>query len=449
MAILQLTIRDFGKIEVAKIKPTGEMILLSGKNGAGKSTVLNSIEAVLTGKKIERAITKGKEKAEIEILTEDFRIIGKWRVDKNGEEKTNLDVYSADGEASYKSPRALLEKIYGKVSLDPSSFFLLGKTAAGRREQREILLKMAKIDFTAIEDEKEKIYAQRTLKNERAKYFSSILKGMEEPDPDLPEKEIDLSEGFRALDVVEKKEKKYKAYLEEADGIEGDIKEAETSIDKEDERILQAKEQIRQAQEEIDRAEGAIELYKTELQELRTQRGNLLAPEEVTDEMRAIARSEMSLIQTKNKEIIAGQEYRKNLLLWEEADQAAQNMTDKLDSLAKKKVKLLKDAKFPVKGLSVDDEQILVKGLPLSKLSQGEGILFAATLGMAMSPKAKVLLFRNASFLDSAGLKEIETLAKKKGFQVWVERVAEEAGEVGVHFEEGRIIEGTKRREGG
>ena len=49
MKILKLTAENFKKLSAVEITPDGNVVVISGKNGAGKSSVLDAIEAALCG----------------------------------------------------------------------------------------------------------------------------------------------------------------------------------------------------------------------------------------------------------------------------------------------------------------------------------------------------------------------------------------------------------------
>ena len=69
MKILKLTCENFKKLRAVEITPKGELVEICGKNGAGKSSVLDSIWWALEGTKHIQAmpIRKGADKARIRL----------------------------------------------------------------------------------------------------------------------------------------------------------------------------------------------------------------------------------------------------------------------------------------------------------------------------------------------------------------------------------------------
>jgi hypothetical protein len=112
------------------------------------------------------------------------------------------------------------------------------------------------------------------------------------------------------------------------------------------------------------------------------------------------------------------------------------DLTEQIEGLDAEKKALLESARFPVHGLSFTDEGVLFNGLPLEQASQGEQLRVSAAIGMALNPKLKVLMIRDASLLDDEAMAILAQQAHDKGYQLWLERVG--AGqEVSVVIEDG------------
>src|SRR3990170_4767078 len=69
MKILKLTAENVKKLRAVEITPTGELVEITGRNGAGKSSVLDAIWWALAGTKHIQAvpIRKGATKARIRL----------------------------------------------------------------------------------------------------------------------------------------------------------------------------------------------------------------------------------------------------------------------------------------------------------------------------------------------------------------------------------------------
>ncbi|MFC1920238.1 DNA repair protein RecN [Chloroflexota bacterium] len=81
--LFELSVRDFGIIEEVTWKPAEGLNVISGETGAGKSLVVDAVEALLSGQAQEEDIRHGSESAQIE---------GSFRIPDNGvsEQMQNL-----------------------------------------------------------------------------------------------------------------------------------------------------------------------------------------------------------------------------------------------------------------------------------------------------------------------------------------------------------------------
>ena len=67
MKIIKLTAENFMRLVAVEISPQGNAIMITGKNGAGKSSVMEAIKALFQGKKYhpDKPIRDGADHAEI------------------------------------------------------------------------------------------------------------------------------------------------------------------------------------------------------------------------------------------------------------------------------------------------------------------------------------------------------------------------------------------------
>ena len=72
----ELTVKGFGIIEEINWKPAGGLNVITGETGAGKSLVVDAVEALLSGQVHEEDIRHGSDEAQIEGI---FRIADKER----------------------------------------------------------------------------------------------------------------------------------------------------------------------------------------------------------------------------------------------------------------------------------------------------------------------------------------------------------------------------------
>ena len=97
-------------------------------------------------------------------------------------------------------------------------------------------------------------------------------------------------------------------------------------------------------------------------------------------------------------------------------------------------------AKFPVEGLSLGDEEVLINGHPFVQAAASQKIKTSVALAMAANPQIRVMRIMDGSLLDSDAMKMIADMAEANNFQIWLESVSEGNG-AGVIIEDGHVKE--------
>jgi DNA repair exonuclease SbcCD ATPase subunit len=117
--ILRLTAENVKKLKVVDITANAGMNQITGKNGSGKTSVLDSIWWALGGKDGIQAvpIRKGQEKAFIRLDLGELIVERRF----NASGTTTLSVKNSEG-AAYPSPQSMLDALVGSLSFDPLAF---------------------------------------------------------------------------------------------------------------------------------------------------------------------------------------------------------------------------------------------------------------------------------------------------------------------------------------
>lgn len=426
MKIVRLTAENFKKLVAVEIRPDGSTIMLTGKNGAGKSSVLDAIMSALCGKDFQpdKPIREGQDHAEIVVETENY-IVKRTFTESGG---GTLTVVNAEG-FSAKSPQGLLDKIVGEIAFDPM-MFTAGTDKKAVMEQRETLMKLAGLDFADIDAQIAEVKSQRSIVKSTKESFDHEAEriGFVEG---LPEKEVSMSE------LTEK--------LQDATTFNAAIERAESSIASHKQEIVGMREVmnqqdgiIKRMKEQIAEAEGTRNVYLKKLEGtqklIEDMTANLQPPIDAT----AIQQEIQTVEQTNFK-------IRQNLLKKDNLAKA-QAQTVKFAELGKQmkaleesKATKLAAVKMPIDGLSVTDDGVIYNGIPLSQVNDAKKLEIGVAISMAMNPTLKVILIRNGSLLDSANKAFLSDMVEKHGYQVWME-VTDDSGKVGLVIEDGSIV---------
>jgi len=414
MKIIELKATNVKRLKAIEIKPKGNMVLITGKNDQGKSSVLDSIWYALGGKEsmkdTPRPIRKGQSKAKVTVDLGDMVVTRTWTSDT----VSYLKVETAKGHR-VRGPQELIDKFIGKLSFDPLEFTYL-KPA----EQRQMLLDLidVKIDLDELERNRQSTFDARTEKNRELKILQAQLQDL--PKADLPKEKIDISDLSAQL-------RKAMDHNKEIESVQRELGETQKKILARQDHMKALQGQIEQLKYEIADAKGVKEEYATFLKDKQ--------PIDIEIVEQKIGKAEAI------NEQIGVQE--RNEGLQDQVDTVAlqcDEYTSKLEAIARTKEQALKDAKMPVDGLDFAEEGITYQGMPFQSNQIGSAVRLRVSMAiaMALNPKLRVIRVIDGSLLDEENLKVIEEMAGQSNFQVWVEKV-DSSGKIGFYIEDGEI----------
>src|SRR5690625_3928504 len=166
--IIQLQATNYKRLKAVEITPDGHIVQINGKNGAGKSSVLDTITAALGGlnkKATPMPIREGEESAEIVLETEDLIVTRRFT-----QLSSTLDVRPHGGD-KFPKGQAKLDSLLGKLSLDPFAFTMLDE-----KKQLEQLLSLVDLPFDPqeLEQERDSLYDERADIGRQEKAFGKV-----------------------------------------------------------------------------------------------------------------------------------------------------------------------------------------------------------------------------------------------------------------------------------
>ena len=415
MKIIELKSENIKNLKAIEIKPNKNEVILTGKNGAGKSAILDSIFMALTGKKIEQPIRNGEKRAEINVD------VGEYRVKKVFTEKgERLEVFNKDG-AKFSSPQQFLNNILGKLSFDPLAFSQMKP-----EKQKETLSKIVNLDFSDLEKRKISLYNERTIKNRELNTVEGQLSALKEPQDNLPAEEISLSD---EMDKLRKLENKQKVYLD----FEKNKEQQRENIAKNIKEVKQIDEDLLKLQKKKDNLINENKKIEKTIKENKN-------PEKITYEQIEEKRNKLKEIDSKNIEIRKAQQYMFLNKKVKKYKEESENFTSELDKIDKEKESRITKCKFPLEGLTIVDSGVNFCKKPFAQLSTGEQIKISTAIAMKLNPKLKIILIREGSLLDKKGLNSIIAIAKDNDYQIWIEKVSDD-NSVGIYIEDGKILQ--------
>ncbi len=399
MKIISLKAENIKKLKAVEITPDSNesLVRITGKNGQGKSSVLDSIlYALAGGRKIpEMPIRQGRKRGKIKMD------LGEIVVERSFTEKGSyLKVLTKDGAEFPKAQEKLSELMQG-VSFDPAEFMRMDDK--GRIEVIKEITGQGEV-FDTLEEDYKTAYEDRKFANRNLKEKQVRLDGMPKPVKveriDVVALSRELSElADRKRDIDRFRHDK-ESFIEEIKGLEDRIKELKEDMEANDKKL--------------------VELEKGFDLNLATEKKKQL------EEAQGI-----------NEQAQAYEAYVKAQNEYSEAKAVADEAQTALDTITERKVELIKSAKMPIENLNIEDGKVYVGGIPFEQLSTSEQIRLSFSVAMAINPELKVIRITDGSLLDQDALKIIEGMASEKDYQVWIELVGDDSN--GFCIEDGHI----------
>ncbi len=408
MRVIRMTAENFKKIKCVEIKPDGNVVTISGRNGQGKSSVLDALCVALSGKSAapKKPIRNGETKAVIVVETESIIVTRRFTA-----AGSYLEVANKDG-AVFKSPQAVLDTLVGAIAFDPLAF-----VRQTDREQAQTFIELTGVDLQA----HDKTIVQRSEHRRQlmAQKKTAELDLSRLPmHTDAPAEEVSIAALAKKLTEANAENKRQADFRQQTEGLMRALVGLQ-----EREKALQ--EELRQVQNNI---AASTQAFQEAQETLKTMVP--VSVEELTKQIESIDAT--------NRKVRENQEYGKAKAAIDKLAAEIHADYQQIQQAEADKANALAQVQLPLEGLSVDENGVTYQGIPLSQVNHAKKLEVSLAIGMAMNPKLRVMLI-DGNGLDSETRQVIYDLATKHDFQVWEERT-EESGKVGVYLEAGEVL---------
>lgn len=455
---------------IKEYEADGRSVELSGKNGAGKTSVIDAIRYGLTNKSDRDYIVRnGENEGEIIIETDNgIRINRKSRVSQSDYKSVKKDGREVG------SPESFLRDIFTPLQLSPVEFMEMDK-----KQQNAIILDMidypwdmSKIrewfgeipDWVSydqnilavlhdIQSENGEYFqhrqdVNRDIRNKRA--FIADIADSIPPGYDADKWEnTNVGELYREIEkirkenetierakrLIENRSNKVRAY--EADkeielsAIEKEFSRKETYLK---ETIASLEEQIRSNKKELmglnEKKEDKIQLadqkyraniakYDAELSQYEEYaQMEIKSTEELSEQARYVEEMKSHL-----------NEYRRMENLMDEVENLislSKALTDKIEKARTLPGEILQEAHIPIEGLTVKDGIPLIYGLPISNLSDGEKLDLCIDVAIQKPNGLQIILIDGVEKLSTEMRIGLYKKCKEKGLQFIATRTTDD-----------------------
>ncbi|WP_375483245.1 AAA family ATPase [uncultured Jatrophihabitans sp.] len=415
MKIVRLQAENIKRLVAVEITPDGNTVVIAGKNGQGKTSVLDSIWFALGGGPAARGTTKpirdGQDHAEVRLDLGELRVTRTW----NASGKSTLRVDNAEG-ASYRSPQSMLDNLVGRLSFDPLAF-----AQQDDRTQLASLLELVDLPFDPVKlaGQRQDLYDERTTIGRAGKQLEGQLASMAQPADDVPKDEVNVADllarhraGRAAADEHQQLVRRQQSFAAAVDRDQQDVAHLE-------QQLAAARATLTDHIGELEHATRAVE-----------QDHNLPDVEAIEKQL-----SEADEV---NRAVRAARERADVAAHLAETRAAYDALSGQIADLDRRKTAAIAAAAMPIEGLAFDDTGVTYRDVPFKQCSAAEQLRVSLAMAMAMNPQIRVVRITDGSLLDSDNMQLIEQMAAEQDYQVWIERV-DESGQVGVVIEDGQV----------
>ena len=427
MYIKKLQLLNFQVIESFDADFVGSVYFVTGDNELGKSTLLKAIGALLTGNRddvLRNGASKGFAKMIVGDDGEEFNVQLSF-TEANPRGTLTIKQKSTGMQTNNVS---MLQRIFGYQDFDAVEFSRWSETAEGRRKQiavvKSLLPEPVRNRIDAIDAEVATLKSERTGVNRDVKTFAALCEAAAknlEPG-DMERKPIDVSELVakqQANAALIEKAKTVRSMLaqrnEQLAAIPGRIKELE---EQRDAAIAQAKAIYEAAMKSLDAERKMFEERKTNAEEW-------LKKYEANNPEKADLTEQLEQVRAHNERCQMAAQYAEKKSQYIAAKEKADSMDTRISELTDERANLIANAELPIAGLSFTDDGLELNGVPFvpGKISDSQAMEIAAKLIIASNPTVKVFRIARGESLGAKRLQTIVDIARRNGFQGFIEQV--------------------------
>jgi len=467
MKISHIKIRNL--LGITELELTGKSTELTGAKGTGKTSVLDAIRFALTNK-LDRdlIIHQGATEGEILIETDTGLVIDR----KKRDDKADA-IKVKDGNMLQTRPAEFLAQIFTPLQLNPIEF-----TQMSRQEKNRVILNLIEFPWTIewiqqqfceipagvnynqhilqvladIQAENGQYYRSRQEINSRKLYQKKAAEEIAAAIPqgyqydrwnqyDLGAKYTELEQKRRQNSLIEKGKQTAAGYDNKLRSIEADREIAKASAEKaiSGEReslrstIERLKAEIRAAEDRIGQLDAKLKDKQAVIDaEYKAAKAKLDA-----DNSQALEWVEKPMIAVDDltAEIAEAEQMRKHLNEYqrmvrmqdeiEQLQMESDKLTEKIEKARNLPGEILKTAKIPIDGLTVENGIPLIRGLPISNLSDGELLALCVDITIQKPGGLQIILIDGVERLDSKSRDELYEKCRAKGIQILASRTTD------------------------
>ena len=469
MKATKITIKNlFG---ITETELDGRSVEITGTNGTGKTSVIDSIRYALTnGSSRDYVIHKGEKEGEIIVETDTGIYINR---KKRTEQADYKSVKDCGKEVS--SPENFLKQLFTPLQLDPVAFTQMTKKEQNRaildliefpwdlnwiREQfgeipqgidysQNILQVLSDIQSENGDYFKSRQDINRDIRNEKA-FIGDIAKDIPEHFNAAEWESFDLAEAYKKISAAKEMNSRIQrakvfrdSYDNKIRGFQGEKESAvaaeKLAVSNQREAILKSiermKAEIAAGESKLASLDGIL-ADKIALAESRYNENvarldsDIKVADEYADKIpvETAPLEEQAAHAEQMKKYI--NEYNRMRNMQEEVKEltaASDKLTAKIELARSLPGKILETASIPIEGFTVENGIPLIHGLPVSNLSEGEQLELCVDVALSKPNNLQIILIDGAEKLSAENREKLYNKCREKGVQFIATRTTDSA----------------------
>ena len=238
LKIIKLEAENIKALKAVEITPDGHLVEITGRNGQGKSSVLDSIWWAFAGLSAVDPvpIRTGETEARIRLDLGELIVTRTFSEGKTGGFPSRLTVENAEG-ARFPSPQAMLDGLNDALAFDPLAFARLPA-----RAQYEQISALVGLDFDVDEAANRADFDARTAINRNAKAKRAAADAIVVPE-DAPAEPVSVTALMVELDAADAKNRETDALWAGRAGVLADAETDEIEADQWEARAAKLREE--------------------------------------------------------------------------------------------------------------------------------------------------------------------------------------------------------------
>jgi len=416
--IATLQAENVKRVKAVEVSPTPTgLTVIGGKNGEGKTSILDAIAWALGGNKYKPAnATREGSVSPPQLKVTLSNGITVERKGKNSE----LTVTDPSGN---KAGQALLDSLVEQLALNLPKFM-----QASSKDKAKTLLDIIGVGdkLDELQAAEKRLYDERTTVGRMRDQKQAAADEMPVFFDNVPEEEVSAHELIQQHESLLAKNAENLLIRQNADKIRQQLSAAETAIETLEARIADLAAQLAAKKEESEALTAQYGIAKKTVAELQ---------DESTEEIQAA----IANVETVNAKVRAN---AAKLAAQAEANayrEQYNDLTSQLDKVRDEQITLLNGADLPLSGLTVIDGELVYNSQPWENMSSSEQLRVAAAIVRRLNPDCGFVLMDKLEQMDTETLSDFAAWAETEGLQIIATRVST-GDECTIIIEDGYVV---------